>query len=102
MKKQEFLSITRGIQLLSVDETKLVVDAYDKKQSSSITKEQLEMLTKFAQRRPRFARMPIHLSDRSNHSNYPYEMRKENEDIYLTCWDAFLYRFCCVFSKIVD
>lgn len=68
-----------------------------------LTTEQYQLLKRFQTPRPEFARMPIHLSDRSNPKNYPKRMRRadkhENEE---DCWDNAGLNCLAVLACIFD
>lgn len=73
----------------------MIREAFDGKRSI-LTDEQSNMLNDFRKPRPKYARMPIHLSARSHHKNYPRRMRRndraENEpsSCFLDCLACFI------------
>ncbi|KAG5680521.1 hypothetical protein PVAND_010027 [Polypedilum vanderplanki] len=76
MTYEEFKKCRERINLLDPIEVQLIENFFAKKKSSNLTEEQMSMLENFKKPRPEFAPMPIHLSNRSNHKNYPKKMRK--------------------------
>lgn len=99
MTARDFEKGLERVELLDSGEVEMVRDALNKgaggaaannsKSKKSIqafnqnlSDEQISLLTKFRTPRPAFARMPIHLSDRSNPKNYPKKMRlNEKEEL---------------------
>lgn len=105
MTHKDFDLACQRVEILDPDEVNLIQEAFKTKSSSSssanVTDEQAQMLTNFRKPRPKYARMPVHLSERSNPKNYPKKMRKYEQSfdegsqcsvcLYLCCgWYAFI------------
>lgn len=106
MKYDDFKKCRDRINLLDPAECQLIEDFFAKKKSSNLTEEQINMLQNFKNPRPEYPTMPIHLSNRSNHKNYPKKMRKyamrQSEDGHNTCCDACLLNCVSVFACIFE
>lgn len=95
MKPCEFELVCKNTRFLDADEINLIRDAFDGKKSN-LTDEQSNMLNNFRKPRPKYTQMPIHISPRSNHKNYPRRMRRndraENEtsSCFLDCLAVFI------------
>lgn len=74
------------------------------KKLKNLTDQQAELLEKFRQPRAEYARMPVHLSDRSSPKNYPKKMRLAHEGRPTEdgCWEKVgmncLRIFVCIFD----
>lgn len=104
MSAKEFRKACDRVELLDPAEVSLVADAIDGKKMKNLTPEQTHMLEKFRTPRPEFAKMPIHLSDRSNPKNYPKKMRRaeKTENGNDGCCDNFGMNCLTVFACIFD
>uniref|UniRef100_T1H176 BACK domain-containing protein n=1 Tax=Megaselia scalaris TaxID=36166 RepID=T1H176_MEGSC len=93
MTARDFEKCLERVELLDSGEIEMVRDALNKGAGNSsrnkksiqafnqnLSDEQISLLTKFRTPRPAFARMPIHLSDRSNPKNYPKKMRLHEKE----------------------
>lgn len=93
MSARDFEKCLERVELLDSGEIEMVRDALNKGAGNSsrnkksiqafnqnLSDEQISLLTKFRTPRPAFARMPIHLSDRSNPKNYPKKMRLHEKE----------------------
>lgn len=95
LKSSEFDLACKNIRYLDPAEVILIREAFDRNQND-ITAEQKDMLNAFKKPRPRFARMPIHLSPRSHQRNYPRKMRQndrvmnDEQSCILNCLACFL------------
>ena len=78
MSSRDFHKSCDRVHLLDNAEIALVSDAIDGKKQINLTCEQSSILERFKTSRPQYAKMPIHLSDRSNPKNYSKKMRKIN------------------------
>jgi len=74
------------------------------KKLKNLTDQQAELMEKFRQPRAEYARMPVHLSDRSSPKNYPKKMRlaHEGRPTEEGCWEKVgmncLRIFVCIFD----
>ncbi|XP_073840303.1 BTB/POZ domain-containing protein axundead [Musca autumnalis] len=103
MTSAEFRRACDRVELLNPVETSLVSDAIEGKKLKNLTPEQSQLLEKFRTNRPEFAKMPIHLSDRSNPKNYPKKMRRaEKGATEEGCWENFGLNCLAVFACIFD
>lgn len=107
MSHEEFIKCRDRVRLLDDVETQLIENFFNKKKNSQLTEEQNLMLQNFKKPRPPFAELPITLSSRSKHSNYPKKMRKyahkiatENED--RGCCDKCILNCITVFACIFE
>ena len=105
MKQLEFRACRVHVELLNLDENQLIEDFFNGKKISGVNQEQNLMLENFKKPRPQYARMPIHLSNRSNPKNYPKKMRNammNDEDSEKKCCDSFFLNcasaFACIFE----
>ncbi|XP_068142043.1 uncharacterized protein axed [Drosophila tropicalis] len=104
MSPAEFRRCCERIELLPPLETSLVSDALEGKKLKNLTDQQTELLDKFRQPRAEYARMPVHLSDRSSPKNYPKKMRlaHEGRPTEEGCWEKAgmncLRVFVCIFD----
>lgn len=95
LKPSEFDLACKNIRYLDPAEIDLIRDAFNGK-SQNLTPEQKEMLTAFKKPRPKYARMPIHLSPRSHQRNYPRKMRRNDRVLndetswFLSCLACFV------------
>lgn len=97
MKPCEFELACKNIRFLDPAEINLIRDAFDGKKSN-LTDEQSNMLNDFRKPRPKYARMPIYLSPRSNPKNYPRRMRRNDrsESDGTSCFIDCLAAFICL------
>lgn len=107
MTRKEFENAKDRIQLLDGTESKLVGDLLNGKKTSGLSPEQQTMVANFKQQRPAYAPMPIQLSARSNHKNYPKKMRKAAEEAASggekgSCCDRFCISCARFFACIFD
>jgi len=106
MKYDEFKKCRDRINLLDPAEIQLIENFFAKKKNSNLTEEQVSMLQNFRNQRPEFPSMPMYLSERSNHKNYPKKMRKyalkQSDDRNKNCCDACLLNCVSVFACIFD
>ncbi|EDW50730.1 GM14792 [Drosophila sechellia] len=79
MTASEFRRCCERLELLPHTEISLITDALEGKKLKNLTDQQAELLEKFRQPRAEYARMPVHLSDRSSPKNYPKKMRLAHE-----------------------
>ncbi|KAH8305217.1 hypothetical protein KR018_003409, partial [Drosophila ironensis] len=104
MSPSEFRRCCDRIELLPSTEISLISDALDGKKLKNLTDQQTELLEKFRQPRAEYARMPVHLSDRSSPKNYPKKMRlaHEGRPTEEGCWERVgmncLRVFVCIFD----
>ncbi|KAH8266045.1 hypothetical protein KR038_001369 [Drosophila bunnanda] len=104
MTAEEFRTCCSRIELLPPAEIKLIGDALEGKKLKNLTDQQTELLEKFRQPRAEYARMPVHLSDRSSPKNYPKKMRlaHEGRPTEEGCWERVgmncLRIFVCIFD----
>uniref|UniRef100_A0A1B0G0U7 BACK domain-containing protein n=1 Tax=Glossina morsitans morsitans TaxID=37546 RepID=A0A1B0G0U7_GLOMM len=106
MSAHEFRTACDRVELLNPTEIPLVTDMIEGKKSKNLTLEQSELLEKFRTPRPEFAKMPIHLSDRSNPKNYPKKMRTAEKNAANNdeagCLENFGWNCLAVFACIFD
>ncbi|XP_023293311.2 uncharacterized protein LOC111676592 isoform X1 [Lucilia cuprina] len=103
MSASEFRKACDRVELLNPLETSLVSDCIEGKKLKNLTPEQSQLMEKFRTPRPEFAKMPIHLSDRSNPKNYPKKMRRaEKGSSEESCWENFGLNCLAVFACIFD
>lgn len=82
MPVKEFELACQRYEILDEEESKLISDNFaGRLQMSGLSEGQLVMMTNFRKARPKFARMPIHLSNRSHPKNYSSKMRKAERKI---------------------
>ncbi|SPP87597.1 uncharacterized protein LOC117589046 [Drosophila guanche] len=104
MSAAEFRRCCERIELLPPVEISLISDALEGKKLKNLTDQQTELMEKFRQPRAEYARMPVHLSDRSSPKNYPKKMRRANEGRSTEegCWEKLgmncLRVFVCIFD----
>ncbi|XP_001352850.4 uncharacterized protein axed isoform X1 [Drosophila pseudoobscura] len=104
MSASEFRRCCERIELLPPVEISLISDALEGKKLRNLTDQQAELMEKFRQPRAEYARMPVHLSDRSSPKNYPKKMRRTNEGRSTEegCWEKLgmncLRVFVCIFD----
>ncbi|KAL7732633.1 hypothetical protein ACLKA6_013563 [Drosophila palustris] len=104
MTASEFRRCCDRIELLPPVETSLISDALEGKKLKNLTDQQTELLEKFRTTRAEYARMPVHLSDRSSPKNYPKKMRlaHEGRGTEEGCWEKVgincLRVFVCIFD----
>eukprot|EP00099_Drosophila_melanogaster_P020966 NP_648051.1 axundead, isoform A [Drosophila melanogaster] len=104
MTASEFRRCCERLELLPPTEISLITDALDGKKLKNLTDQQAELLEKFRQPRAEYARMPVHLSDRSSPKNYPKKMRLAHEGRPTEdgCWEKVgmncLRIFVCIFD----
>ncbi|EDW33704.1 GL13271 [Drosophila persimilis] len=104
MSASEFRRCCERIELLPPVEISLISDALEGKKLRNLTDQQAELMEKFRQPRAEYARMPVHLSDRSSPKNYPKKMRRANEGRSTEegCWEKLgmncLRVFVCIFD----
>ncbi|EDV41193.2 uncharacterized protein Dana_GF23544 [Drosophila ananassae] len=104
MTPAEFRRCCERIELLPPTEISLISDALEGKKLKNLTDQQTELLEKFRQPRAEYARMPVHLSDRSSPKNYPKKMRlaHEGRPTEEGCWERVgmncLRVFVCIFD----
>lgn len=101
----DFKSACARVELLDDGEIQLMQDYYDGKKS--LNSEQKENIDNFKQPRPKFALMPVYLSERSNPKNYPKRMRKAHKDAHQDqkdrgCCDRMILDCCSVFACIFE
>jgi hypothetical protein len=107
MTFDEFKKCRERVSLLEEAEVQLINDFFTKKKNSNLTEEQSLMLENFKKFRPPFAELPIQLSPRSNHKNYPKKMKKYAEKLAAEgkqkgCCDGCLLNCISVFACIFD
>ncbi|ALC43236.1 CG8398 [Drosophila busckii] len=104
MTAAEFRSCCERLELLPPLETSLITDVLDGKKPKNLTDQQADLLEKFRTPRAEYARMPVHLSDRSSPKNYPKKMRlaHEGRPTEEGCWEKVgmncLRVFVCIFD----
>ncbi|KAH8418236.1 hypothetical protein KR222_006307, partial [Zaprionus bogoriensis] len=104
MSPAEFRRCCERVELLPPLETSLVSDALEGKKLKNLTDQQTELLEKFRTPRAEYARMPVHLSDRSSPKNYPKKMRlaHDGRSTEEGCWQKVgincLRVFVCIFD----
>ncbi|KAI8040217.1 hypothetical protein M5D96_006156, partial [Drosophila gunungcola] len=104
MTPSEFRRCCDRLELLPPTEISLISDALDGKKLKNLTDQQAELLEKFRQPRAEYARMPVHLSDRSSPKNYPRKMRlaHDGRPTEEGCWEKVgmncLRIFVCIFD----
>lgn len=104
MPAKEFDLACQRFEILDEEESKLISDHFaGRLQLSALSEGQLVMMTNFRKTRPKFARMPIHLSTRSNPKNFSSKMRKAERQIEGESLCArWLYWTCGCWSMICD
>lgn len=103
MSAKEFDVACQRAEILSADEQKLVADWFaNNGKSSSLNDEQTVMMTRFRQARPKFARMPLHLSNRSSPKNYSSKMRKNERKLDDDGTNSWLYWFFGCYAFVCD
>jgi hypothetical protein len=107
MTQEEFKKCRDRVSLLDAAEIQLIEDVFAKKKNSHLSDEQTQMLEGLRKRRPEFAAMPIHLSNRSNPKNYAKKMRRYNEKLAREgqdrgCCDNCLLNCVSVFACIFE
>ncbi|KAH8366208.1 hypothetical protein KR093_010154, partial [Drosophila rubida] len=104
MTPSEFRRCCDRLELLPPLEISLISDALEGKKLKNLTDQQTELLEKFRAPRAEYARMPVHLSDRSSPKNYPKKMRLAHEGRATEegCWEKVgincLRVFVCIFD----
>uniref|UniRef100_A0A6P4E038 Uncharacterized protein LOC108037595 n=1 Tax=Drosophila rhopaloa TaxID=1041015 RepID=A0A6P4E038_DRORH len=104
MTPSEFRRCCDRLELLPPTEISLITDALEGKKLKNLTDQQAELLEKFRQPRAEYARMPVHLSDRSSPKNYPKKMRlaHDGRPTEEGCWEKVgmncLRIFVCIFD----
>ena len=107
MTFDDFKKCRDRVSLLDEVEIQLIDDFFTRKKNSHLTDEQNLMLQNFKKPRPPFAEMPIQLSTRSNHKNYPKRMKKyavkmATEGQKKGCCDNCLLNCISVFACFFD
>lgn len=104
MSAKEFDLACQRVEILSADEQRMVADwfASGGGKSSALNADQTAMMTRFRKERPKFARMPLHLSDRSCPKNYSPKMRKNERKLVDDGTSSWLYWFCGCYAFICD
>ncbi|EDW18398.1 uncharacterized protein Dmoj_GI12105 [Drosophila mojavensis] len=104
MTADEFRKCCDRIELLPPLETSLISKALEGQKLKNLTDQQSELMEKFRTPRAEYARMPVHLSDRSCPKNYPKKMRRAHEGPSTEegCWEKVgincLRVFVCIFD----
>lgn len=103
----EFSKCQERVSLLDEGEVQLIENFFNKKKNSQLNDEQNSLLENFRKLRPPFAELPVHLSTRSNHRNYPKKMRKYSQkmaagDNDRGCCDKCLLNCITVFACIFE
>lgn len=101
MTLKEFDLTCQRCDILDPEEVNLIHDAF-KGKHSNLTTEQSEMLAIFKKPRPKFARMPVHLSDRSNPKNYSKKMRKYEQSFNEDGNNSWLMWLCGCYAFVCD
>lgn len=102
MSQKEFESACLRVDLLDPTEVTLILDAFKGKSPTNLTEPQTEMLAQFKRPRPKYARMPIHMSDRSHPKKYPSKMRKYERTFEEENQCTVLYWLCCCYAFLCD
>lgn len=117
MTAKEFDATLQRIDILDPEEVQLIHAAFKGKGNGGVatggtvqlsqsnqcwTSEQKEMLANFRKIRPKYPRMPVHLSDRSNPKNYSRKMRKHEKTFDEESNNSCLYWFCGCYAFICD
>ncbi|XP_030372726.1 uncharacterized protein LOC115622800 isoform X2 [Scaptodrosophila lebanonensis] len=104
MTATEFRRCCERIELLPPLEISLISDALEGKKLKNLTDQQIELFEKFRTARAEYAKMPVHLSDRSDPKNYPKKMRQaqDGRSTEEGCWQKVgmncLRVFVCIFD----
>lgn len=101
MSVRDFTKACERVELLDSAEIALISDALNGKKLGNLSNEQNIMLEHFKTPRPAYAKLPIHLSDRTNPKNYRKKMRRaeRNDD---SCCDSFGLNCLAIFACIFD
>lgn len=107
MSYEEFSKCRERVSLLDDAEIQLIENNFSKKKSSQLNEEQQTLLENFRKLRPPFADLPVELSSRSKHRNYPSRMRKyarkmAEKDEDRGCCDKCLLNCITVFACIFE
>lgn len=105
MTLKEFNASFQRVDMLDPEEVQLIQAAFKGMPvtaQQSYTSEQKEMLANFRKIRPKYPRMPVHLSDRSNPKNYSRKMRKHEKTFDEDSNNSCLYWFCGCYAFICD
>lgn len=108
MTIKEFDATLQRVDILDPEEVSLIQAAFKAKTASTpthqgnYTTEQKEMMKSFRKVRPKFPRMPVHLSDRSSPKNYSRKMRKHEKSFEEETNSSCLYWFCGCYAFICD
>lgn len=104
MTQKEFDQCCQLVDILDPEEITLIREAFksNKHSSNNLTDDQAQMLAIFKKARPKYARMPVHLSERSHPRNYSRKMRKHERSLDEDSQCSLLYWLCGCYAFICD
>lgn len=101
MTEHQFDTCCQLINLLDDGEISLIRNAFKGKLGTGITDAQAANIENFKKPRPKFARMPVFLSQRSDPKNYPKKMRDYEKTFDDTVYPWY-YCFYGCFAFVCD
>lgn len=101
MTEHQFNTCCQLINLLDEGEISLIRNAFKGKLGTGITDAQAAQIEIFKKPRPKFARMPVFLSQRTDPKNYPKKMRSYEKTFDDTVYPWY-YCFYGCFAFVCD